>query len=83
MVSAVRTVLGDVSPTALGVSRDMVSTWRRRFLEHRLEGLVDEPRPGRPRTVGDDQVEQVVVKTVTAEHHRRHFHLHFTPTSTS
>lgn len=46
----------------LGVSRDMVSKWRRRFLEHRLEGLVDEPRPGRPRTVGDDQVEQVVVK---------------------
>jgi transposase len=48
----------------LGVSRDMVSKWRRRFLEHRLEGLVDEPRPGRPRTVGDDQVEQVVVKTL-------------------
>ncbi|GAA2329639.1 IS630 family transposase [Streptomyces violaceusniger] len=50
--------------TELGVSRDMVSKWRRRFLEHRLEGLVDEPRPGRPRTVGDDQVEQVVVKTL-------------------
>ncbi|MFF4522608.1 IS630 family transposase [Streptomyces bluensis] len=50
--------------TDLGVSRDTVSKWRRRFLEHRLEGLVDEPRPGRPRTVGDDQVEQVIVKTL-------------------
>lgn len=50
--------------TELGVSRDMVSKWRRRFAEHRLEGLVDEPRPGRPRTVGGDQVEQVVVKTL-------------------
>lgn len=50
--------------TELGVSRDMVSKWRRRFLEHRLEGLVDEPRPGRPRTVGDDQVEKMVVRTL-------------------
>jgi transposase len=48
----------------LGVSRDMVPKWRRRFLQHRLEGLVDEPRPGRPRTVGDDQVEKVIVTTL-------------------
>ncbi|TLS41991.1 hypothetical protein FE633_33500 [Streptomyces montanus] len=50
--------------TELRVSRDMVSKWRRRFLQHRLEGLVDEPRRGRPRTVSDDQVEQVVVRTL-------------------
>ncbi|MHC3475156.1 IS630 family transposase [Streptomyces sp. 7R007] len=50
--------------TELGVSRDMVSKWRRRFLEQRLEGLADEPRPGRPRTVGDERIEQVVARTL-------------------
>jgi transposase len=44
----------------LGVSRDTVAKWRSRFLKGRLEGLTDEPRPGRPRTVSDAKVEQVV-----------------------
>ncbi len=35
----------------LGVARSTAATWRNRFCEHRLDGLVDEPRPGRPRTV--------------------------------
>jgi transposase len=48
----------------LGVSRDMVSKWRSRFLADRLEGLTDEPRPGRPRTISDEQVEQVVTATL-------------------
>jgi len=48
----------------LGVSRDMVSKWRGRFLRERLEGLADEPRPGRPRLVGDEQVERVITKTL-------------------
>ena len=48
----------------LGVHRNMVAKWRSRFLEHRLDGLTDEPRPGRPRTVSDEQVERVVVKTL-------------------
>ena len=49
----------------LGVSRTTAGKWRSRFLEARLEGLSDEPRPGRPRTVGDEQVEQVE-KVITA-----------------
>src|SRR5688572_23802343 len=49
---------------ALGVHRNMVAKWRSRFLEHRLDGLTDEPRPGRPRTVTDEQVEAVVVTTL-------------------
>ncbi len=49
---------------ALGVSEAMVGKWRRRFVEHRLDGLSDDPRPGAPRTVTDDQVEAVVVKTL-------------------
>jgi transposase len=48
----------------LGVHRGTVGRWRSRFAEHRLDGLLDEPRPGRPRTVGDAQVEEVIVKTL-------------------
>src|SRR5664280_195161 len=48
----------------LGVSRATVGKWRGRFIEHRLEGLHDEPRPGAPRLIGDDAVEAVVVKTL-------------------
>src|SRR5215207_1477581 len=48
----------------LGISRNMAMTWRARFAEHRLDGLLDEPRPGRPRTITDEQVEEVVVKTL-------------------
>jgi len=48
----------------LGVSRKMAATWRARFAEYRLDGLLDEPRPGRPRTVTDAQVEAVIVRTL-------------------
>jgi transposase len=48
----------------LGVHRPMVRKWRARFAEHRLDGLTDEPRPGRPRTVTDAQVEEVIAKTL-------------------
>jgi transposase len=50
----------------LGIHRGTVGKWRARFAEHRLDGLLDEPRPGRPRTVSDAQVEAVIVKTLEA-----------------
>ena len=43
----------------LGVSQAIVGKWRRRFVEQRVEGLVDEPRPGAPKTITDDRVEEM------------------------
>jgi transposase len=41
-----------------------VAKWRSQFVERRLEGLYDEPRVGAPRTVSDEQVEAIIVKTL-------------------
>ncbi|MFI6583196.1 IS630 family transposase, partial [Embleya sp. NPDC050493] len=49
---------------ALGLSRETVSKWRRRFLADRVAGLSDEPRPGRPRTVRDEQVADLIARTL-------------------
>src|SRR5689334_21610386 len=48
----------------LRCSLGMVGKWRARFLEARLEGLYDEPRPGAPRKVSDGEVEKVVIQTL-------------------
>ena len=48
----------------LGCNASTVGRWRGRFARMGLDGLHDEPRPGRPRTVGDDDVERVIVKTL-------------------
>src|SRR5262249_30009605 len=41
-----------------------VGKWRQRFLRSRLDGLLDEPRPGAPRSITDGQVERVVTLTL-------------------
>jgi len=48
----------------LRCSVGMVGKWRKRFLQQRREGLWDEPRPGAPRKVSDEQVEQVLIQTL-------------------
>jgi transposase len=48
----------------LGVSVATVRKWRNRFAKDGLDGLVDDPRPGRPRTITDAKVDEVIVKTL-------------------
>jgi transposase len=61
---------GGVAPltavaAATGVSRESVRKWRVRFMQDRLAGLADAPRPGAPRRITDDQVEVVVTRVLT------------------
>ena len=56
---------GNVAVAArLRIDRRTVARWRGRFLELRLDGLTDDPRPGVPRSITDAQVEDVVVRTL-------------------
>lgn len=48
----------------LRCSPGMVCKWRARFLKARVEGLHDEPRPGSPRKISDEQVEKVIIQTL-------------------
>jgi len=48
----------------LQIAVSSVRKWRNRFAEHRLDGLSDEPRPGRPRTITDEQVDAVITTTL-------------------
>lgn len=48
----------------LGVNPMTVSKWRRRYVEHRVDGLLDEPRSGAPRTIDDERIEAVIVATL-------------------
>src|SRR5262244_1508596 len=48
----------------LRLTKQTVGKWRTRFLDRRLDGLLDEPRPGAPRTITDAQVERVLTRTL-------------------
>src|SRR5579863_3115786 len=48
----------------LSVNDGTVAKWRQRFVVDRLDGLMDEPRSGRPREVSDDRIEAVIVATL-------------------
>ncbi|MDV3307183.1 helix-turn-helix domain-containing protein, partial [Mycobacterium avium] len=48
----------------LELDRNTISKWRNRFAAKRCDGLLDEPRPGRPRVVGDEQIEALITATL-------------------
>lgn len=48
----------------LGLTKQTVGKWRSRFVQHRLDGLLDAPRSGAPRTIDDERIEAVVAKTL-------------------
>src|SRR5215207_7258532 len=48
----------------LGCTSSTVGRWRGRFARRGLDGLHDEPRPGKPRSIGDEDIERVIVKTL-------------------
>ena len=48
----------------LGVNHKTVGKWRRRFVERRLDGLLDEPRPGAPRKLDDARIEHLIATTL-------------------
>jgi transposase len=48
----------------VGLGESSVGKWRKRFNKDRLDGLHDTPRPGAPRKINDDKVEEVIVKTL-------------------
>jgi transposase len=48
----------------LRIDKTTVGKWRRRFVEHRMDGLRDEPRSGTPRTIEDARIEAVIVRTL-------------------
>lgn len=48
----------------LGVTTQTVGKWRARFVAQRMQGLLDEPRPGAPRSISDELVEAVLAKTL-------------------
>src|SRR5512146_1355908 len=48
----------------LGITRVTVAMWRKRFAAKRLDGLVDAPRPGAPRQIGDEKIAEVVTTTL-------------------
>lgn len=48
----------------LDLDRGTIRKWRNRFVQYRCDGLLDEPRPGRPRVVGDEQIKELITATL-------------------
>lgn len=51
----------------VGADANTVGKWRRRFAESRYDGLLDEPRPGAPRKIGDDRIADTIRLTLQAK----------------
>ena len=67
VLSAAESRSNTVVAEDLGLTARTVGKWRGRFMEQGPDGLLDEPRPGAPRRIGDDRVEAVIVKTLESK----------------
>lgn len=64
ILAAAQGLKNKVVAVKVGVCEDTVGKWRGRFLRDRLDGLLDEPRSGAPRQIGDDEVERLITTTL-------------------
>src|SRR5229473_4026026 len=64
VLAAAEGVENQVIARTLGADENTVGKWRRRFAEHRIEGLHDEPRPGAPRQIGDEEIAETIRLTL-------------------
>src|SRR5216683_2361029 len=64
VLAAAEGVENQVIARTLGADENTVGKWRRRFAEHRIDGLHDEPRPGAPRQIGDAEIAETIRLTL-------------------
>jgi putative transposase len=64
VLMAAEGIPNDTISRKIGLSRQMVSKWRQRYVQQGLSGLHDELRPGRPRSISDEKVATLVRKTL-------------------
>ena len=57
-------IANDEVARRLRVNHKTVGKWRNRFVERRLDGLLDEPRPGAPRKIDDARIERLIATTL-------------------
>jgi putative transposase len=66
LMAATGAQTGEIA-NALGLSRQTVGKWRGRFVSRGIEGLYDEYRPGRPRSIDDERIAELVNKTLKSK----------------
>ena len=64
VLAAATGVENQVIAQTIGADANTVGKWRRRFAEHRIEGVYDEPRSGAPRRIGDEEIAQTIRLTL-------------------
>ena len=69
ILAAAQGLKNKVVAVQVGVCPDTVGKWRSRFLSDRLDGLLDQPRTGAPRQIGDNEVERLIVATLEQQPH--------------
>jgi transposase len=64
LLAAAEGLENQVIARTLGADENTVGKWRRRFAARRLDGFRDEPRPGAPRQIGDEEIAETIRLTL-------------------